>query len=59
MQETLNAKKKGDVAFRHKDLRAAIECYTQVKFNLQLFFFQVLKIANLKKTTRRLIVVLF
>ncbi|GMY30312.1 serine/threonine-protein kinase BSK7 isoform X2 [Fagus crenata] len=29
MQETLNSKKKGDVAFRHKDLRAAIECYTQ------------------------------
>ena len=31
MQETLNSKKKGDVAFRHKDFRAAIECYTQVK----------------------------
>ncbi|XP_059661781.1 serine/threonine-protein kinase BSK7 isoform X1 [Cornus florida] len=29
MQETLNSKKKGDVAFRHKDSRAAIECYTQ------------------------------
>ncbi|CBI34674.3 hypothetical protein VitviT2T_001979 [Vitis vinifera] len=29
MQETLNSKKKGDVAFRHKDFRAAIECYTQ------------------------------
>ncbi|XP_024031166.1 probable serine/threonine-protein kinase At5g41260 isoform X2 [Morus notabilis] len=29
MQETLNAKKKGDVAFRHKDSRATIECYTQ------------------------------
>ncbi|KAF5460674.1 hypothetical protein F2P56_020527 [Juglans regia] len=29
MQETLNSKKKGDAAFRHKDLRAAIECYTQ------------------------------
>ncbi|XP_041020443.1 serine/threonine-protein kinase BSK7-like [Juglans microcarpa x Juglans regia] len=29
MQETLNSKKKGDVAFQHKDLRAAIECYTQ------------------------------
>lgn len=32
MQETLNSKKKGDVAFRHKDFRAAIECYTQVRF---------------------------
>ncbi|XP_022738913.1 probable serine/threonine-protein kinase At5g41260 isoform X1 [Durio zibethinus] len=29
MQETLTSKKKGDVAFRHKDFRAAIECYTQ------------------------------
>ncbi|XP_077223292.1 putative serine/threonine-protein kinase BSK3 [Tasmannia lanceolata] len=29
MQETLNSKKKGDTAFRHKDFRAAIECYTQ------------------------------
>lgn len=29
MQETLNSKKKGDVAFRHKDFSAAIECYTQ------------------------------
>ncbi|XP_020539686.1 serine/threonine-protein kinase BSK7 isoform X2 [Jatropha curcas] len=29
MQETLNSKKKGDVAFRHKDFRAAIECYSQ------------------------------
>ncbi|XP_058083961.1 probable serine/threonine-protein kinase BSK3 isoform X1 [Magnolia sinica] len=29
MQETLNSKKKGDAAFRHKEFRAAIECYTQ------------------------------
>ncbi|EOY24721.1 hypothetical protein QUC31_008914 [Theobroma cacao] len=29
MQETLTSKKKGDVAFRHKDFRAAMECYTQ------------------------------
>ncbi|XP_031121527.1 serine/threonine-protein kinase BSK7-like [Ipomoea triloba] len=29
MQETLNSKKKGDTAFRHKDFRAAIQCYTQ------------------------------
>ncbi|XP_022760103.1 probable serine/threonine-protein kinase At5g41260 isoform X4 [Durio zibethinus] len=29
MQETLTSKKKGDVAFRHKEFRAAIECYTQ------------------------------
>ncbi|GAV81056.1 hypothetical protein CFOL_v3_24515 [Cephalotus follicularis] len=29
MQETLNSKKKGDVAFRQKDFRLAIGCYTQ------------------------------
>ncbi|KAK1438628.1 hypothetical protein QVD17_04437 [Tagetes erecta] len=29
MQDTLNSKKKGDVAFRHKEFKAAIECYTQ------------------------------
>ncbi|XP_042510108.1 serine/threonine-protein kinase BSK7-like isoform X2 [Macadamia integrifolia] len=29
MQETLNLKKKGDAAFRHKELRAAIDSYTQ------------------------------
>lgn len=30
MQETLNSKKKGDVAFRHKEFSAAIDYYTQV-----------------------------
>ncbi|CAM8971913.1 unnamed protein product [Rhodiola kirilowii] len=29
MQETLNSKKKGDSAFRQKDFKTAIECYTQ------------------------------
>lgn len=29
MQDTLTSKKKGDFAFRQKDFRAAIECYTQ------------------------------
>ncbi|XP_047965753.1 serine/threonine-protein kinase BSK7-like [Salvia hispanica] len=29
MQDTLNSKKKGDVAFRHKDFRVSIECFTQ------------------------------
>ncbi|KAF3448558.1 hypothetical protein FNV43_RR09271 [Rhamnella rubrinervis] len=29
MQDTLSSKKKGDVAFRHKDFKAAIDCYTQ------------------------------
>ena len=32
MQESLNSKKKGDVAFRQKDFREAIEYYTQVCF---------------------------
>uniref|UniRef100_A0A1S3ZIA1 Probable serine/threonine-protein kinase At5g41260 n=1 Tax=Nicotiana tabacum TaxID=4097 RepID=A0A1S3ZIA1_TOBAC len=27
--ETLNSKKKGDAAFKNKDFRAAIECYTK------------------------------
>ncbi|KAE8671182.1 putative serine/threonine-protein kinase [Hibiscus syriacus] len=31
MQETLTSKKKGDVAFRLKDFRSAIECYSQCK----------------------------
>ncbi|KAI5655493.1 hypothetical protein M9H77_32680 [Catharanthus roseus] len=29
MQETLNSKKKGDAAFRHKEFKAAIDCYSQ------------------------------
>ncbi|KAL5565647.1 hypothetical protein UlMin_028811 [Ulmus minor] len=29
MQETLNSKKKGDVAFKQKDFGTAIECYSQ------------------------------
>lgn len=29
MQDTLSSKKKGDVAFRHKDFVAAIDCYSQ------------------------------
>ncbi|KAE8703688.1 putative serine/threonine-protein kinase [Hibiscus syriacus] len=29
MQETLNSKKKGDAAFRQKDFKEVIECYTQ------------------------------
>jgi BR-signaling kinase len=36
MQEILNSKKKGDVAFRHKDFRAATGFYSQV--NWFLFF---------------------
>lgn len=31
MQETLNSKKKGDAAFRHKEFKAAIDCYSQVR----------------------------
>ncbi|CAK9134420.1 unnamed protein product [Ilex paraguariensis] len=29
MQDALNSKKEGDTAFRHKDSKTAIECYTQ------------------------------
>ncbi|XP_031482511.1 probable serine/threonine-protein kinase BSK3 [Nymphaea colorata] len=29
MQETLNSKKQGDAAFRHKDFATAIDCYSQ------------------------------
>lgn len=32
MQDSLNCKQKGDAAFRQKDLKLAIECYTQVDF---------------------------
>jgi hypothetical protein len=30
MQEMLNSRKRGDHAFRDKDFRVAIDCYTQV-----------------------------
>lgn len=30
MQEAVESKKKGDIAFRQKDLKEAIEFYTQV-----------------------------
>ncbi|GJT44761.1 probable serine/threonine-protein kinase [Tanacetum coccineum] len=33
MQDTLNAKKKGDVAFRHKEFKTAIDYYTQLAIN--------------------------
>lgn len=42
MQETLTSKKKGDTAFRHKDLNTAIECYTQVFFLFHLIFILIL-----------------
>ncbi|KAK9276762.1 hypothetical protein L1049_006298 [Liquidambar formosana] len=44
MQDTLNSKKNGDVAFRRKDFRAAIECYTQVKMVSSLLFMNFIKI---------------
>ena len=31
MQDSLNFKKKGDAAFRHKDFANAAECYSQVR----------------------------
>lgn len=30
MRDMLEARKRGDVAFRDKDFKAAIECYSQV-----------------------------
>lgn len=36
IQETLNSKKRGDAAFRSKDLATAIDCYTQVSHFLVL-----------------------
>lgn len=30
MQDMLNSRKRGDMAFREKDFRTAIDCYTQV-----------------------------
>lgn len=30
MQDTLNSKKKGDMGFRQKEFKDAIECYTLV-----------------------------
>ena len=30
MRDMLEARKRGDVAFRDKDFRTAIECYSQV-----------------------------
>ncbi|PWA85738.1 tetratricopeptide-like helical domain, Ephrin receptor type-A /type-B [Artemisia annua] len=35
MQDTLNAKKKGDVAFRHKEFKTAIDYYTQELWSRQ------------------------
>lgn len=31
MQDMLNARKRGDVAFREKDFKTAIKCYTEVQ----------------------------
>lgn len=30
MQDMLNSRKRGDMAFREKDFKTAIDCYTQV-----------------------------
>lgn len=39
MQDTLNSKKKGDVAFRHKEFKTAIDYYTQVNDSANLLKF--------------------
>ena len=42
MQATIDSKKKGDYAFRQKDFSMAIDCYSQVAFDLLIlvFFFR-------------------
>lgn len=52
MQESLNSKKKGDMAFRHKDFKDAIECYSQVVSfahfrSMIIYFIFFVKIATL------------
>jgi len=32
MQDMLNSRKRGDMAFREKDFKTAIDCYTQVYY---------------------------
>ena len=39
MQATIDSKKKGDYAFRQKDFSMAIDCYSQVAFDLPILFF--------------------
>lgn len=39
MPDMLNSRKRGDLAFREKDLRTVIDCYTQVHFFTILLIF--------------------
>ena len=47
IQETLNAKKQGDAAFKGKDFVTTIECYTQVR-NTKLvgYFLETLNVSE-------------
>lgn len=35
MQDMLNQRKRGDAAFRDKDFKTAIDCYTQVRLGMR------------------------
>jgi hypothetical protein len=39
MQDMLNSRKRGDMAFREKDFRVAIDCYSQVNSNFYILSF--------------------
>jgi hypothetical protein len=39
MQDMLNSRKRGDMAFREKDFRVAIDCYSQVNNNFYILSF--------------------
>lgn len=42
MRDMLEARKRGDFAFRDKDFKTAIDCYSQVFFNTSLFIVSVI-----------------
>ena len=37
MRDMLEARKRGDLAFRDKDFKTAIDCYSQVPFRFLVF----------------------
>lgn len=44
MRDMLDARKRGDFAFRDKDFKTAIECYSQVFFFFNSFVFHLIVI---------------
>lgn len=51
MRDILDARKRGDFAFRDKDFKTAIECYSQVPYDykkiVQLCHMWFVKVSNL------------